>query len=108
MSHRTFFEDVTLYCEAAINEKRNKQRDEIKWFTEYLWAFQACLSRAYNQVVCSKEARSLAGSRLLLALQQIYIEHNTLDELDVNTHNYLTMEVEHNTEFYFWKHLPHI
>jgi hypothetical protein len=46
-------------------------------------------------VVCSKEARSLAGSRLLLALQQIYIEHNTLDELDVNTHNYLTMEVEY-------------
>jgi hypothetical protein len=41
---------------------------------------------------------------LLLALQEIYIEHNTLNELDVNTHNYLKMEVQHNTKFYFWKH----
>jgi hypothetical protein len=28
-----------------------------------------------------------------------YIEHNTLNKLDVNTHNYLKMEVEHNTEY---------
>jgi len=49
--------------------------------------------------VCSIEARSVAGNRLLVALQQIYIEHNTLNQLDVNTHNYLKMEVEHNAEY---------
>ena len=50
-------------------------------------------------MVCSIEARSVAGNRLLVALQQIYIEHNTLNQLDVNTHNYLKMEVEHNAEY---------